>query len=146
MSVRGFRSIPVEDRPQFLRCMVSVIRADGTLDPNEIATLHEVMLAWDLGVAELEKLHSCLRSGEESVFAGHLGFVNPRSAYLLVRTLIALGYDDGAYCEDEKNLVREIAKRYLVPESRVVALEAFVQAEIALNRAGEALLEPAAKD
>lgn len=145
MSVRGFRSIPVEDRPQFLRCMVSVIRADGNLDPNEISTLHEVMLAWDLGVAELERLHSCLRSGEESVFSGHRGFVNPRSAYLLVRTLIVLGYDDGAYCEDEKNLVREIAKRYLVPESRVVALEAFVQAELALRRAGEALLEPEAK-
>jgi uncharacterized tellurite resistance protein B-like protein len=145
MSVMSFRSIPVEDRQQFLRCMVSVMRADGTLDPNEIATLHEVMLAWDLGVAELETLHRCLRTGEESVFVGHLGFVDPRSSYLLVRTLIRLGYDDGAYCEEEQLVVREIAKHYRVPESRVVALEAFVQADVALHRAGDALLEPVHK-
>ena len=141
----GFRSIPVEDRQQFLRCMVSVMRADGTLDPNEITTLHEVMLAWDLGVAELETLHQCFRIDEESIFSGHLGFIDPRSPYLLVRTLITLGYDDGAYCEEEQQVVRKIAKHYRVPESRVVALEAFVQEEIALHRAGDTLLEPVYK-
>ena len=71
--------------------------------------------------------------------------VDPRSSYLLIRTLITLGYDDGAYCEEEQQVVREIAKHYRIPESRVVAFEAFVQAEIALHRAGDVLLEPVHK-
>ena len=142
MSLVLYRDVPVEDRDQFLKCMVSVIRADGLLDASEIATLHEVLLAWDLGVAELERLHRSLREGPELSIQSLPGFVHPKTAYILVRTLIRLSHEDGSYCEREQELVRKYAKRYLVPPDRVAALEAFVQAEVSMARAGEALLEP----
>ena len=142
MSLVVYRDVPVEDRQQFLTCMVSVIRADGLLDASEIATLHEVLLAWDLGVAELERLHRSLREGPEVSVQSLPGFVHPKTAYILVRTLIRLSHEDGSYCEEEQALVQQYAKRYLVPPQRVAALEAFVQAEVSMARAGDALLEP----
>jgi len=142
MSLVLYRDVPVEDREQFLKCMVSVIRADGLLDASEIATLHEVLLAWDLGVAELERLHRSLREGPELSVQSLPGFVHPKTAYVLVRTLIRLSHEDGSYCEQEQALVQQYAKRYLVPPERVAALEAFVQAEVSMARAGDALLEP----
>ena len=78
MSLVLYRDVPVEDREQFLKCMVSVIRADGLLDASEIATLHEVLLAWDLGVAELERLHRSLREGPELAVQSLPGFVHPK--------------------------------------------------------------------
>jgi hypothetical protein len=83
-----------------------------------------------------------LRDGPDLGPDAPVGFLEPRSPYLLVRSLIALGYEDGSYDDSERGAVAEVARRYRISADRVRALEAWVSTDSAHQSAGRALLNP----
>ena len=142
MALADLLLVPPEDRDLFLRWMVKLARADGSLDPSEVAVLHELVAAWDLGVDQVIGLHRALRDGPDLGPDAPPAFLDPRSPLLLIRMLVALGHEDGTYAQAERAAVRAVAARYGVREDRVRQLEAWVTADVAHQRAGRALLEP----
>lgn len=143
MSLAEFRGVPPEDRELFVRWMVELVRADGMLDPAELAVVHELVSAWGLPIDRLMALHRSLREGPELGEGAPPGFLDPRTPYLLVKTLIQLGHEDGVYADDERAAVQRFADRYRVPRDRVEALEEWVARDVAHQSAGRELVVPA---
>ena len=142
MALADLLLVPPEDRDLFVRWMVKLARADGALDPSEVAVLHELVAAWDLTVDEVIALHRSLRDGADLGPDAPPGFIEPRSPFLLVRMLIQLAHEDGSYVGQERDAVLEVAARYRIPAERVAALEAWVRVDAEHQREGRALLIP----
>ena len=142
MALADLLLVPPEDRDLFMRWMVKIARADGSLDPSEVAVLHELVAAWDLTVEEVIALHRSLRDGPDLGPDAPPGFLEPRSPFLLVRMLIQLGHEDGTYADKERAAVLEVARRYGLTDARVAALEEWVAVDAAHQRAGRVLLNP----
>ncbi|MFT4621872.1 MAG: putative tellurite resistance protein B-like protein [Myxococcota bacterium] len=142
MALADLLLVPPEDRDLFVRWMVKLARADGALDPSEVAVLHELVAAWDLTVDEVIALHRSLRDGPDLGPDAPPGFIEPRSPFLLVRMLIQLAHEDGSYVGQERDAVLEVAARYRIPAERVAALEAWVRVDAEHQREGRGLLIP----
>jgi uncharacterized tellurite resistance protein B-like protein len=142
MSLSDLLEVPPEDRDLFVRWMVKIARADGVLANSELSAIHELTAAWNLSISELRRLHHALRNGPELGANAPVAFLHPRSPYLLVRTLIQLSYEDGAYDESERRTVIEVARRYRVPTARVRDFEKWVRVHIDHLNQGRALLQP----
>ena len=115
-------SIPQEDTVLFVKCMAAVARADGEVSDEERQAIESAMLAWSIEGEAANAIQAILSDGGAiGDFVQH--FSHPRTAFLLIHTLVTLASLDGQYDEVERAAILEIADKSGVSQGRVVELE-----------------------
>lgn len=140
MNIQDF-AVPPEDRPTFVKFLAYLARIDGAVTVNEKQAVDSLIFAWNLTEEEIVEIYEVLEHGA-SIQKLTSDLKSKKSGYLLVQELITLAALDGNYCEDERKAVRDIAARCGVSESRVMALENWVEEGIAWRKKGLTLITP----
>lgn len=137
---------------QYLQFMIHLMRADGTVDPEEKRHMLSIMVdGLKLEPTLVTRYRAALEETEfrqptDEELASIVKGLDPASLAHLVRDAYGLAGADGEIHQSELLLLRRSLALAGVPESRFENIDTWARHSLELTRIGELLLDPTYQD
>lgn len=129
----------IDSRRSFLMGLVFIAKADGIIEPEEMAFFQNAAVAMELDEVSLKKVNDCWSIEK----CPTLEFSNVIQKKFFIREAIELSCIDEHYTDEERDLVYKFAAELRISPSSVEALEKWVEEGMAWKKCGDELIQKA---
>ena len=136
MEINGILN-DIASRRSFLMGLVFIAKADGIIEPEEMAFFQNAAVAMELDEASLKKVNDCWSSEK----CPPLEFSNSLQKKFFIREAIELSCINEHYAGEERACVRKFAEELGVSASTVESLEQWVNEGMAWKKRGDVLIQ-----
>lgn len=126
----------IASRRSFLMGLIFLAKADGIVEPEEMAFFQNAAVAMELDERSIEKINAVA----QAEMCPPLEFTNDVQKKFFIREAIELSCIDNNYADKERALVYKFADELGISASSVESLEKWVEEGISWKKRGDELI------